>query len=222
MSVTEVLFRLYRPVVLWFAGGLVLLEVVAVVAPLIVGHAAVSIWLLVAGSASRYWLLVIGIVLVGTHLRRFVAGGATRREFSFAAILFGAAISVALAILIPLGHGLESAVVQHGSGYPAFSAGEALRESGRALAVSLAYYISGMLFGMAYYRHSPWIGTALIIPCAVPLVASQVLLGYDVAGVTGGVLPYRPALLLTLVVIAASAVVLRTTIRDVALRRTGI
>jgi hypothetical protein len=225
MNVAEVLFRLYRPVVLWFGLALVLIEAVAVVVPLVLGRTTVSIWLLVAGSATRYWLLVIGILLVSTHLRRFVAGGATRREFFFAVILLGACISVAVAILMPLGHGLENAVLasagRRTADYPAFTAGSALRESGRTLAISLAYFISGTLFAMAYHRNSPWVGTALIIPCAVPLVASQVLLGYDIAAVTDGVLPYLPALLLTLVVVVTGAIVLRTTIRDVALRRTG-
>ncbi|MEV6847267.1 hypothetical protein [Actinoplanes sp. NPDC051411] len=225
MNVAEVLFRLYRPVVLWFGLALVLIEAVAVVVPLILGQATGSIWLLVAGSATRYWLLVIGILLVSTHLRRFVAGGATRREFFFAVLLLGAGISVAVAILIPLGHGLENAILapagHRTSGYPAFSGRSALRESGQALAVSLCFFVSGTLFGMAYHRYSPWIGTALILPCAVPLVASQILLGYDIAAVEDGVLPYLPAFLLTLVAAAAGTVALRATTRDIALRRTG-
>jgi hypothetical protein len=216
MRVARVLFRLFRPVVLWFFLALALIEAVAVVVPLILGRTTVSIWLLVAGSASRYWLLVIGILLVSSHLRRFVAGGATRREFFLAVVLLGAGISVAVAVLIPLGHGLENAILAAADrrtvDYPVFSATSAVRESGRALAVSLSFFISGCLFGMAYYRYSPWIGTALILPCAVPLAASQ--------AVASGVLPYLPAFLLTLVTIAAGTAVLRASMRDVALRRT--
>jgi hypothetical protein len=224
MSVAKVLFRLYRPVVGWFGLTLLLMEAVAVVAPLIRGGIATSIWLLVAGSATRYWLLIIGILLVSQHLRRFVAGGATRREFFLAATALGAGIAVLAAIVVPLGHGLENAILtgagDRAPGYPAFSAGPALREAGRALATGLAYFVSGCLFAMAYYRYPPWIATALLVPCAVPLVAGQALLGDDTAA-AGRLLPYLPAFLLTLAAAAAGAVALQATMRDVAVRRTG-
>jgi hypothetical protein len=216
MSVTETLFRLYRRMALWFGLALVLIEAVAIATPLILGHGAISVWLLVAPSATRYWLLVIGVLLGGTELRRFVAGGATRHEFFAALILFGSAIAAAAAILIPLGHGLENAVVtaagHRASDYPSFTAGVALRESGQALAITLAFFVSGCLFGVTYLRYSPWTATALFIPGAVPLVASQV---------ADRQLATLPAFLLTLVVIAAGTIALRMAMRDVALRRTG-
>jgi hypothetical protein len=225
MNVAKVLFRLYRPVVLWFAAVMVLIEVIAVVPPLILGRATTSLWLQIAGTAARYWILVIGITLVSSHLRRFVGSGATRREFFFAATMLGAAIAVGVAVLIPLGHGLENAILASAGdrslGYPVFSAGSAAREAGRSLAICLGFFVSGCLFAAAYLRWSPWVGTALILPFAVPLAAGQVLLGYDSSAVANGVLPYLPAFLLTLVAVAAGAVALRATTRDIALRRTG-
>jgi hypothetical protein len=225
MNVLRVLFRIYRPTALWFGAALVLVEVVALAAPLILGRTSASVWLLIAGSATRYWVLVVGIMLVGTHLRRFVAAGATRREFLLAAAALGAAISVAVAILVPLGHGLEDAVLgaadRHGADYPGISVGSAFGDFGGTLATSLAFFVSGGLFAMGYYRFSPWTGTLLLVPFAVPLAASQALLGYDTTGGAARLLPYLPAMLITFAAIAAGAVALQATMRDVAIRRTG-
>lgn len=224
MSTGRTLFRVYRPVVLWFGVALLLIEAAAVTAILILGPAPVSLWLVIGGSATKYWLLVVGTILVTTNLRQFVANGVTRREFLLAAAALGAAIAVAVAILIPLGHGLENAVFaatdRRAAGYPVFSAGRAFAEFGRSLAGSLAYFVSGGLFGAVFYRYSPWAGIAQLVPAAVPLFASQALLGYDPTQTADGLLPYLPALLITFGVVAAGAFWLRQTIRDVAIRRT--
>lgn len=224
MTIGKTLFRLYRPVVLWFGLAMLLIEAAAVTAILVLGPASISLWLLIGGSATKYWLLVVGIMLVTTNLRQFVANGATRREFLLAVAALGLAIAVAVAILIPLGHGLENAVFamadRRAAGYPSFSAGRAFDEFGRSLAGSLAYFVSGGLFGAVFYRYSPWSGIAQLIPAAVPLFASQALLGYNATGTADGLLPYLPALLITFGVVAAGAFWLRQTMRDVAIRRT--
>jgi len=225
MSVARSLFRLYRPMVLWFSLALILIEAAAITAVLILGPASVSPWLLIAGSATRYWLLVVGIMLAATQLRQFVTNGATRREFVLAAALLGVVLSVAVAILIPLGHGAESAVFaaagRRAAGYPAFSAAGGFAELGRSLAGSLSYFVSGGLFGAIFFRYAPWTGVALLLPAAVPLLAGQALLGYEGTADPGGLLPYPPALLITLAAVAAGAVWLSRTTRDVAIRRTG-
>src|SRR4051794_26749090 len=105
MSVVRGLFRLYRPVVFWFAVNLILLEVAATGGVVLFGPvASTSLWLLTAGTATKYGLLVVGVMLVVNHLRQFVSNGATRREFLLAAAALGLVLSAATAILIPLGH----------------------------------------------------------------------------------------------------------------------
>jgi hypothetical protein len=221
MNVVPALFRLYRPVVVW--SGLALIVIAAAAIPFL-GQASISLWLLIAGSATKYWLLVVGIMLVVHHLRQFVTNGVTRREFLLAAAALGLALSVGVAILIPLGHGAEQAALTaigwRTGDYPAFSAGRAFDEFGRSFAGSLAYLVSGALFGAVFYRYPPMTGLALLLPAAVPLVTSQTLLGYD-GTAASGLLPYLPALLITFGTVAAGTIWLRRTTQDVAIRRTG-
>jgi hypothetical protein len=221
MNVVRTLFRLYRPTALAVGLALILIEAAAIIAIRALGPASISPWLLIGGSATRYALLAAGIMLVVNQLRQFVTNGVTRREFLLAAAVLGLTLSVAVAILIPLGHGLEQAVLtaagRRTGDYPAVAGG---REFGRSLAGSMAYFVSGGLFGAIFYRYSPWTGIALLIPAAVPLVASQTLLGYDGTTATG-LLPYQPALLITFVAVAAGVLWLSRTMRDVAIRRTA-
>jgi uncharacterized membrane protein len=82
MSVHAALFRVYRPIMLWFGLILVLVVTTGVVVISAFGNAGFSLWLLVVGSASKYWLLVVGIMLVSMQLKQFVANGVTRHEYS--------------------------------------------------------------------------------------------------------------------------------------------
>jgi hypothetical protein len=225
MNATSVLLRLYRPVVLWFAGALVAAELIAGAVIAASGRATFSLWLIMAGSAVKYWLLVVGVMLVTTHLRQFVANGATRREFLTGAAMFGLTMAVLTALMVPLGHGVENAVLgltgDRSTGYPPFSAAVALAEFGRVLPGGLAYLISGGLFAAGFYRFAGWIGVALLIPAALPLVVAQTLLGVDGSGVTGDLLPYAAAVVLSLLVTGVAAAGLHRAMRDVAIRRTA-
>lgn len=225
MSVNAVLFRVYRPVLLWFSGVLILGEVLLVSIITAFGHLGFSPWLLADGSAARFWLLIVAIMLVTTTLRQFVANGVTRREFLAGAALGILIAAVLLAALVPVGHGLESAALSHtgqeAAGYPAFSARIGAQEFGRALPGLLGYAVSGGLFAIVFRRFPAWIALLMLIPAAAPLVVSGGLLGYDEHGGFSDVLPYPPALAVSLMVTGAAATWLWWSARDVPIWRTA-
>jgi len=224
MSVSAALIRIYRPVLLAFIGVLVLAEIaiVAVIAAFV--PMRFSMWVLIVGSAPRYWLLVVAIFLVATHLRQFIANGITRREFARGAALVALGAALLLAVLMPVGHGLESAVLsltgRQAAGYPAFSAQVGLEELGRVLPGVFGYTVSGGLFAIVVYRYPLWIAVPLLIPAAAPLAVSSGLLGFDQYGIPAQpVIPYPLALSLSVVVTAVGAAALWWAVRDVAIRR---
>jgi len=223
MSVSAALYRIYRPVLLGFAGVLVLAEIVFVAVVSAIVPVKFSMWVLVIGSAVRYWLLVVAIILVATNLRQFVTNGITRREFALGAALFSAGTAALLAALMPAGHAVESAVLslthRQAADYPSFTALVGLEEFGRILPGLLGYLVSGGLFAAVVYRYPPWIGVPLLIPAAVPLAVSGGLLGFDEYGIPSHPVAYPLALVVSVVVTAAGVAALWWTIRDVPIRR---
>jgi hypothetical protein len=225
MSVTKALFRVYRPIIVPFAVILVVAEVIAARAVVRFSDLRFSMWLVLAGNAAKYWILVIGIILVAMHLRQFVVNGATRHEFLAGVAVFGLVLSVAWALAVPLGHGIESAVLEalgrRGTGYPVQTAGGALREFGEQLPISLAYLVSGATIAIGFYRWRAWIGLAVMLVGAAPAVLSDRLLGIDEwNGVPHG-LPYPVALPLSLAATALVAWGLHRAVSDVPIRRTA-
>jgi hypothetical protein len=225
MSVHAALFRVYRPIMLWSGLILVLVVTTGVVVISAFGNAGFSLWLLVVGSASKYWLLVVGIMLVSMQLKQFVANGVTRHEFLAGAAVFGLLAAIGFAVIVPLGHGIESLALglldRRPSGYPVFGARVALAEFGRSLPGSLAFLVSGGLYAITFYRFRAWLGVLLLVPATAPIGVSQWLLGIDERAVTIDVLPYLPAVALSLLATLAGAVAFRWAISDVAVRRTA-
>ncbi|WP_030436146.1 hypothetical protein [Actinoplanes subtropicus] len=225
MSVTRVLFRLYRPIILPFVVMIVLADVIATVAVTSVRHPDFSMWLVLGGAAAKYWILVIGIILVAMHLRQFVVNGATRHEFLAGVAVFGLILAVAWAIAVPLGHGIESAVLgaagKRGPGYPVLTAGGALRQFGQQLPISLAYLVSGAMIATGFYRWRAWTGLVVMLGGAVPALATDWLLGFDVWGGLNRGVPYPAGLALSVAAIALVAWGLHRAISDVPIRPTA-
>ncbi|GGQ37973.1 hypothetical protein [Couchioplanes azureus] len=174
-----------------------------------------SPWLTVAGSAVKYWLGAFGILLVVTHLRHFVAAGLTRRAVLAGGAALGALLALGGAVLVPLGHGLEEALIGDVSaGYPPWSPAVAVGEFGRLLPICLAFLVSGTVLAAAFYRFGTWRGLPLAALAGLPLLVSQELLRSD-----GSDLPYPAALAVSLAVTLLGAVLCRWLVSDVAIRR---
>ena len=184
-----------------------------------------SLWLTIANSAAKYWLLVVGIILISMQFRQFIANGVTRREFLTGAAVFGLTLVVAFAVIVPLGHAVETGVLgligRRPEGYPVCTIGVALVEFGRVLPQSLGFFVSGTLIAAGFYRFRPWTGVALIVPGALPLGIGQGLLRFDDRGVATDAWPYAAALAVAVLITAAGAAGIYAVMRDVAIRRTA-
>jgi len=225
--VVRSLFRTYRPVALWFWSIVTLVVVVTTAVLASVAEVEVSMWFLIAGQAVKWWLLILGVLLVATHLKLFVANGVTRRDFLIGGGVFGGLCAVVFALMVPIGHGVERLVwTAFGTppdGYPAFTAAAALREAGHLLPGTLGCLVSGALIAAGFYRFNWWIGLLLVVPGALPLVVADGLLGlYAAAEVPAPrLLPFAAGFALSLAVTVLGAVALRREMRDVTIRRTA-
>jgi hypothetical protein len=222
--VAKTLFRVYRPVAVWFLGAV---TVLAGVGMTIVNHVAdppFSLWLLIVASAVKYWVLCLGILLVSMNLRQFVTNGVTRRDFVIGSGVFGLSIAVFFAILVPLGHGVENALLSISGGtppgYPQLSASTALREFGYVLPSELAFLVSGLAVTAGFYRYGAWPGILLLIPSLIPMGVVEALLGVGERGeLDTRFLSYAGALSAAVVVTALIVVLYHRVMRDVAIRR---
>jgi hypothetical protein len=225
MSVTHALFRIYRQISLPFAAIIVVADVVATAVVARFTDLNFSMWLTLGGQAAKYWILVIGIILVAMHLRQFLVNGVTRHEFFAGAAVFGLVLALVWAVAMPLGHGIESAVLaavgKQGPGYPAFTAGGALLRFGQQLPISLAYLVSGAMIATGFYRWRPPTGLAVMVGGAVPAVVADWLLGFDEWGGLSHGVPYPVGLPLSLAATGLVAWALHRAISDVPIRRTA-
>jgi hypothetical protein len=223
--VTTTLLRIYRPVALWFLGLMVFGVAVANLVIARFTDPGFSLWLF-AGSVGQYWLLVVGILLVTMHLRQYVSNGVTRRDFLTGVAVFGLVLAVFFALLVPVGHGIEYALLRlngrRGAGYPPFSLAVAVGEFGHALPGALAFGVSGIAVSAAFYRYGGWGGCLALLPAVLPIAASQAFLGIDDHGeLSARFVPYVAALAMSLAVTAVAAVLYHRTLRDVPIRRTA-
>jgi hypothetical protein len=223
------LLRIYRPIALWFLGFIIAVMVALEVIFTRFADAADlptdGLWSLVAGSAVKYWLLVVGILLSVMNLRTFVTNGITRRQFTGGAAIFGIVVAVGLAFVVLLGHIVESVALGAVAGpgeHTALTAGAAIGEFGRNLPALLAFGLSGWLIGAAYYRFSPFIGTALLVPAMVPAGLTTWMLSVgDVAPISDAPLPYWPALAIVLAAVAIGYLAVQRILGQAAIRRAG-
>jgi hypothetical protein len=223
VSVVASLFRLWRPMILWFAAILVTVEVVAVAAISTAGPVRFSFWLVVAGSAAKYWPLVAGILLVSMYLRTFVANGRTRHEFLRGLALFAGGIALVFPAVVVAGHAVESLVLGlagHRAGsYPVFRFADAAAEYLHLLPATAGFITSGILITAGFYRFRPWTGVLLIAPGALPALAGDGLIEIDDSGELIARLPYAIALTLTAVAVVLGCVATHRLLRDVAIKR---
>ncbi|MEV4638605.1 hypothetical protein AB0J80_14760 [Actinoplanes sp. NPDC049548] len=220
-TVLSTLLRMYRPILLGFGATLVVGLGLVDLAFGLLTEPGFSLWMFVAGSAVKYWLGVIGVMLVTLHLRQFVAAGVTRRTVVAGGAAFGVLVSVGVAVLIPLGHGLEDkALGAVSADYPAWSPPVAVGEFGHVLPVCLAFFVSGAAVAAGFYRFGAGIGLALLVPAVLPGLLAEELLGNGGSGeVLTRDLPYPGALAVSLGVTVLGALLCQREMRDVAIRR---
>jgi len=226
MLVASGLFRNYRPVLLFFWSTMVLGAAITGIVLRMVTEPTFSPWLMVAGSASKYWLGAVGVMLVSTHLRQFVANGFTRRDFMAGAAIFGLLAAALFALLVPVGHGIEQTLLSLGgplpADYGAISVQDGLREFGYQLPGELAFLVTGAVAAAGFYRFGVGGGLLLLIPALLPAAVAEGLFGIDSnADIRTRFVPYAAALLISLVVTALGALLFQRELRHVAIHRTA-
>ena len=215
--------RMYRPISIWFWCTLIVGVAIADVIIETVADPGFSLWLVIAGSAAKYWLGVVGVLLVSTNLRHFVAGGITRRDFLAAASLFGLAACLIFAVIVPVGHGVEAGLRGLNgplpADYPHFSVSVALGEFAHQLPSCLAFLVASAAVTAGFYRFGALRGFALLVPALLPVAFAEVFLGIGDEGELGArFLPVAVAVLLTLVVTALVVLLTQRTLRHTAIR----
>jgi len=215
--------RIHRPIALWFAAGLVIFVALADVVILQFTDPPFSLWMFMAGSGVKYWFGVVGVMMVATHLRQFVAAGITRRDVLAAGLFLGVLAAVAFAVFVAAGHGVEYALRGGADGvppaYPDWSPAVALREVGHILPSCLAFLVAGATAAAGFYRFGAWIGLPLVVPALLPIAVSEGLLGIGEKGeVLSRFLPFGAAFAASLVVTVLGALALRRAVSDVAIR----
>jgi hypothetical protein len=223
MSVSAALFRLYRLIIVWPLVIAIFVELTGVVLITWAIDLRFSFWIAIFGSMARYWSLVVGIMLVSTSLRQFIANGVTRREFAAGAAVFAAVIAAGFGVLVTLGHWVEGLVVgaigERNAVYPLLRAGDLLGEFGRVAPQALAWFVSGAVVAAGFYRFGGWAGLLVLPFGLLPASAAEFLVAVDERGIVQDLLPYLPALLISLTLTALAAAAFRLLSRDVAIRR---
>lgn len=223
MSVTAALFRLYRLIILAPVVIMLLIELVGVTAIVWAADLRFSLWVAIAGSMARYWSGIVGVMLISMNLRPFIAGGVTRREFTAGAAVFALIIAAGFGVVVTLGHWLEGltagALGERNPVYPLLSAGGLIGEFSRVAPQAAAWFVSGAVITVGFYRFRPWLGMLVLLLGVVPALATDALVGIDEGGRTRDLLPYLPGLLISLTLIALAATAFRLLTRDVPIRR---
>ena len=225
MSAGAALFRVYRPILLPFAGIVVVVH--AIITSIVASHGEMnfSMWLVLIGSATKYWLFVVGIMLVAMQLRQFVTNGVTRHEFLAAVGAFGLTMSASFAAAVVLGHQAESLALEafgaRGPDYPTLTLGGMVAEFGHVLPVTAGYFVSGGLIAIGFYRWRAWIGLVVMLAGAIPAAAADGLLGINEFGDLPHRLPYAAALAISVAATAIGAAAFHRAMSDVPIRRTA-
>jgi hypothetical protein len=223
--VVTTLLRFYRTPGLLFVTTVAVGDLIGMTVITRVAEPEFSLWVMVFGTGTRYWLLVVGVIVVSMHLRQHVSNGITRRDFTIGAGIAGALMVTALAVLVPIGHAVESAVLHIAgppAGYPELTASLAVHEFGYTLVSGLAFIVSGMAVTAGFYRYGGWGGLVFLLPGLLPLGIAESLLGLGERGqLDTRFVPFAVAALISLAASVVVAALYRFLTRDVPIRPTA-
>jgi hypothetical protein len=137
-----------------------------------------------AGTAPRWAVFVNGILLPVMYLGFLVSHGITRRTLVVAGAWVGLLISAGMAAAMQAGYLVERAVLARLDRPQTLTHPHLFDTPLQAHLVLLeyallfaAYWLSGWLVGIGYYRFGGWLGTLFLVPAMVPAAGVDVLLG---------------------------------------------
>jgi hypothetical protein len=200
----------------WLAATVIYAVVVVCVARW--GSVDESLWQSVVAGWQRYVIFGAGITVATTFMRMLVRNGVTRRTLSHAAALAMGVIASAVAIWNVVGFSVER-VVYDANGWPQRLRTDAVLEWGdlprAALDTGLvvaAYYATGWIVGMCFYRWGVLGGVVRLLPALVPAAMMELVISPDFGGIDVDVAASwrdRPPVLVS---VAAGAAVLAVTV----------
>jgi hypothetical protein len=172
----------------------------------------------------RWLLFAAGVITVTVLLPMAVTNGATRARVAAAAATSMVVLSLAAAAVVVVGFALESFAYDRG-GWPQLIQGEELHGAADIVVVGveqlvggMAFFVSGWLVGLGFYRYGNDGGLPMIPPALVPAFLVELLLNarlgpIDVQLFDEDTVPLWAGVLCSLVVIAIGVAVARALTR---------
>lgn len=158
------------------------------------GSLDTSLWRSLAAGWQQWVVLAAGITVSTTFLRMMLRNGATRRLVSVGAVATMSTIAVILAVWNMAGLTVEN-LVYDANDWPqtlpsdvVFAWGDLPRVALDNVLIAAVYYATGWIIGCCYARWGSFRGTALLLPAAVPVAATEFLVTPGLAGLNVDVL----------------------------------
>jgi hypothetical protein len=174
----------------WLAFGVVVLGAIAGYGVFGDGAIDESMWQNFAAGWQRWLLLAAGFATTATFAPMLVGNGVTRAQMSSSVLVTMVALAVLGGLYIAVGFLIEGALFGANDWTHVLDGGRTLGARmiaglGLRYALGLAVsFVAGWLMGIGFYRFGNETGLPLIIPCALPIVAVELLL-LDGAGGLG-------------------------------------
>jgi hypothetical protein len=177
----------------WLATFVVVGGVIVALGAFSDGQLLDSLWQDAGAGWQRWVVLAAGIGTTSTFAPLLVGNGVTRRRMSASVAVTMVVLAVLGAAFVAAGYLVEGAVFRSNDwGHFLDGGGRAIggrMVAGLAVRHALtlaAYFVSGWLIGIGFYRFGRDAGAPLIVPSIVPLVLVELLLLGGGAGITVG------------------------------------
>lgn len=161
-------------------GGYVVVLVVTSVAD---ADIAGSIWEWLGAGWQRWVVFGAGISMLPTFGPMLLSNGVTRARLSASAALTMVLVAIGGALVVVAGYGIEDVAFARNDWHHVLddesAVGGVTFLASTALEMTLtlaAYFASGWLIGISFYRFGRDGGVPLVLPCLVPAVAAELLL----------------------------------------------
>lgn len=167
----------------WGAAFVIASGVVVAVGAFSDGQLDNSLWQGLGAGWQRWILLAAGIATTATFAPMLVGNGVTRARLSASVIVTMVVLAVVGAVVVAAGYLVEGFVFRANDWRHVLDGGGRTIGAGMIAGLALrhaltfaAYFVSGWLIGIGFYRFGRDGGVPLIVPSIVPVVLVELLL----------------------------------------------
>jgi hypothetical protein len=142
-----------------------------------------SLWQGAGAGWQRWVVFAAGVTTVPVYGPLLISNGITRQQLSWSAVVALTMVAIIGGAFITAGYAGEHALFGWYNWLHVLDDRTVVEPGALALAavesctILAAYFVSGWLVGIGFYKWGPPLGIPLIAPSAAPLVASEVLVG---------------------------------------------